>query len=77
MQLRLSDPGYTDHLATFLRSLRQTVLVAAPGQLEIDLPDIPTARDEVVIYLRVWKVLYPDADVQIANGEDEVPPSVA
>jgi hypothetical protein len=26
------------------------------------------------IYLRVWGVLYPDADVQVAgNGEDEAP----
>jgi hypothetical protein len=72
MQLRLSDPSYTDRLATFLRSLGQTVVVAAPDRLELDLPATASARDEVEIYLRVWKVLYPDADVQVGNGEDRV-----
>jgi hypothetical protein len=64
MQLRLSDPSYADRLATFLRSLGQTVLVAGPGELEIALDASPTTRKELEIYLRVWKVLYPDADVQ-------------
>jgi hypothetical protein len=68
MQLRLSDPSYTDRLAHFLRSLRQTVIVAGPSQLEVDTP-----RSELLIYLRVWAVLYPDADVQVGNGEDEAP----
>jgi hypothetical protein len=71
MQLRLSDPSYTDRLATFLRSLGQTVLVADPGRLEVPLGSTPSARGELVIYLRVWNVLYPDADVQLANGEDD------
>jgi len=73
MQLSLSEPSYTDRLATFLRSLGQTVLLAAPGQLEVDLPQTPTARSELAIYLRVWKVLYPDAEVQVENDEDEAP----
>jgi hypothetical protein len=78
MQLRLSDPGYTDRLATFLKSLRQTVFVTAPGQLDVALANVSTSRVEVEIYLRVWKVLYPDADVQIVNGEDdEVPVGAA
>jgi hypothetical protein len=68
MQVRLSDPSYTDRLAHFLRSLGQTVVVVAPLQLDID-----TARAELQIYLRVWTVLYPDADVQVGNGEDEAP----
>ena len=68
MELRLSDPSYTDRLAHFLRSLGQTVLVAAPTQLEVDTP-----RSELLIYLRVWAVLYPDAEVQVGNGEDEAP----
>ena len=67
MELRLSDPSYTDRLATFLRSLGQTVIDAGPGQLEV----ISTSRDELVIYLRVWDVLYPDADVQVEDEEDE------
>jgi hypothetical protein len=72
MQLCLSDPSYTDRLATFLRSLGQTVLVDAPNQLEVDTPT-SSAAAEVGIYLRVWKVLYPDAEVvQFENGEDDV-----
>jgi len=67
MQLRLSDPSYTDRLATFLRSLGQTVFQAGPGQLEV----AASGRDELMIYLRVWNVLYPDADVQVGDGEDD------
>jgi len=33
MQLRLSDPSYTDRLASFLRSLGQTAIVAAPEKM--------------------------------------------
>ena len=76
MQLRLSDPSYTDRLATFLRSLGQTVYVAGPTQLELDVPDTKTARGELMIYLRVWSVLYPDTEVQVGDsddGDDEVP----
>jgi hypothetical protein len=68
MQLRLSDPSYTDRLAQFLRSLGQTTIVAGPTQLEVDTPP-----KELLIYLRVWAVLYPDAEVQVGNGEDEAP----
>jgi hypothetical protein len=68
MQLRLSDPSHTDRLAHFLRSLGQAVTVAAPGQLGVDTPP-----SELLIYLRVWTVLYPDAEVQLGNGEDEAP----
>jgi fructoselysine-6-P-deglycase FrlB-like protein len=68
VRLCLSDPGYTDRLAHFLRSLGQTVLVCAPAELEVDTP-----RSELAIYLRVWAVLYPDAEVQVGNGEDEAP----
>ena len=76
MQLRLSDPSYTDRLATFLRSLGQTVSVAGPSQLELDLPDTTSARVELSIYLRVWSVLYPDAEVHPgANDDDEGAPA--
>jgi hypothetical protein len=68
MLLRLSDPSYTDRLAHFLRSLGQTTIVAGPSQLEVDTPET-----ELRIYLRVWAVLYPDAEVQVGNGEDEAP----
>ena len=77
MQLRLSDPSYTDRLANFLRSLGQAAIVAGPGQLEVDLaPTGPTAA-ELEIYLRVWRVLYPDAEVQLdcddGGNDDPVP----
>jgi len=45
------------------------VLLDGPIQLEVDTP-----RSELEIYLRVWSVLYPDAEVQVGdNGEDEAP----
>jgi hypothetical protein len=68
MLLRLSDPSHTDRLAHFLRSLGQTTIVAGPSRLEVDTPET-----ELRIYLRVWAVLYPDAEVQVGNGEDEAP----
>jgi hypothetical protein len=73
MQLRLNDPGYTDRLANFLRSLGQAAIVAGPGQLEVDLPADRSARDELEIYLRVWLVLYPDTVVQVESDEGELP----
>ena len=72
MQLRLSDPSYTDRLANFLRSLGQTAMVAGPGQLEVELA-APDAAAELAIYLRVWKVLYPDTEVHVESDEDELP----
>ena len=70
MQLRLSDPTYTDRLATFLGSLGQTAVVAAPNQLEVEAWDSSSVA-EIGIYLRVWTVLYPDAEVvQVENGEE-------
>jgi len=71
MLLRLSDPSYTDRLANFLRSLGQTAIVAGPGQLELDPPS--EGLDELGIYLRVWTVLYPDAEVQLETGEAGAP----
>jgi fructoselysine-6-P-deglycase FrlB-like protein len=73
MQLRLSDPSYTERLANFLRSLGQAVIVAGPTQLEVAIPDTESARDELAIYLRVWQVLYPDAEVQTGDEDDEAP----
>ncbi len=73
MQLRLNDPGYTDRLANFLRSLGQAAIVAGPAQLELDLPATSAAREELEIYLRVWRVLYPDTEVQVERDEGEAP----
>ena len=73
MQLRLNDPGYTDRLANFLRSLGQAAIVAGPTLLDIDLPPGSSAREELEIYLRVWSVLYPDTEVQVESDEGEAP----
>jgi hypothetical protein len=73
MQLRLNDPGYTDRLANFLRSLGQAVIVAGPAQLDVDLSAGSSAREELEIYLRVWRVLYPDTVVQVESDEGGAP----
>jgi hypothetical protein len=73
MQLRLNDPGYTDRLANFLRSLGEAAIVAGPAQLHIDLPANPSAREELEIYLGVWRVLYPDTEVQVESDEGDSP----
>ena len=62
MQLVLHDSAYTDRLAAFLRSVGQEPIVAGPSSVEISADTDPA---EVEVYLRVWKVLYPDADVKL------------
>jgi hypothetical protein len=66
MHLRISDPAYTQRLASFLESLGQTALVAGPEQVE--LVD-PTDPQELSIYLRVWQTMYPEAAVAVLNGD--------
>jgi hypothetical protein len=67
MQLRLGDQIYTERLASFLESLGQAAIVSGPNEIELLAPDSGKAGEmaqrEVAIYLRVWSVLYPDADV--------------
>lgn len=66
MQLTISDPAYTERLATFLESLGQSALVAGPGQVELVVDErSDLVRSELKIYLRVWAVLYPEAKVTI------------
>jgi hypothetical protein len=65
MQLHLSDPAYTDRLASFLRSLGQRPMVTGPNNLELEPAVDDEARVELEIYLRVWRVLYPDANVEV------------
>lgn len=60
MQLRLLDPVYTDKLAAYLRSVGQRPVVDGPDSVEVDVE-----QAEVEVYLRVWQVLYPDAEVEI------------
>ncbi len=77
MQLRLGDPIYTERLASFLESLGQATIVSGPNEIELLAPDSgkagEMARREVAIYLRVWSVLYPDAEVSLTGeGATEV-----
>jgi hypothetical protein len=61
MRLLLRDPAYTDRLAAFLRSVGQQPIVSAPDHVEVG----EVERDELAVYLSVWRVLYPDAEVVI------------
>jgi len=67
MQISLRDPAYTDRLAAFLRSLGQTVVVNGPDRVELVADDVELSRGEVQIYLRVWRVLYPEAEVDLGD----------
>ena len=61
MRLLIHDPSYTDRLAAFLRSVGQRPRVSSVGEIEVDAPD-----EELDAYLRVWKVMHPDAAVQVS-----------
>jgi hypothetical protein len=65
MQLLLSDSTYTDRLAAFLTSVGRPAVVAAPDRVEVRDQDGASADVELELYLRVWRVLYPDADVDL------------
>ena len=67
MQLYLRDPSYTDRLAAFLTSVGRRAVVGAAGRVDLDeRPDDDLQHLELELYLRVWRVLYPDADVELA-----------
>ena len=67
MNLLLRDPAYTDRLASFLASLGQRPVVAAPDRVELAVGADESSRLEVEIYLRVWHVLHPEAEVKFAD----------
>jgi hypothetical protein len=73
MRLQLSDPTYTQKLASFFQGLGQKAVVSGPDQVEVVVPERgakgAAARIELEIYLRVWRVLYPDAAVAVENGD--------
>jgi len=66
MQLFLRDPSYTDRLAAFLTSVGRRAVVGAPNRVDIDEPAEDSQHLELELYLRVWRVLYPDAEVELA-----------
>ena len=68
MQLFLRDPSYTDRLAVFLTSVGRRAVVGAPDRIDLDETPEDSQHLELELYLRVWSVLYPDADVEVAVG---------
>jgi hypothetical protein len=60
MRLLLHDPAYTDEFAAFLQSVGQRPVVSGPDHVEIGNID----ADELEVYIRVWRVLYPNAEVE-------------
>jgi hypothetical protein len=68
MQLFLRDPSYTDRLAAFLTSVGRRAVVGAPDRVDIGEISDDSQHLELELYLRVWRVLYPDADVELAAG---------
>ena len=66
MQLFLRDPSYTDRLAAFLTSVGRRAVVGAPNRVDIDEAAEDSQHLELELYLRVWRVLYPDAEVELA-----------
>jgi hypothetical protein len=68
MQLLLRDPRYTDRLAAFLTSVGRRAAVGASDRVDIDEIADDAQHLELQLYLRVWSVLYPDAEVELAVG---------
>ena len=68
MQLFLRDPSYTDRLAAFLTSVGQRAVVDGPDRIDLDETPEDSPHLELELYLRVWSVLYPDAEVELAVG---------
>ena len=66
MQLFLRDPTYTYRLAAFLTSVGRRAVVGAPDRIDLDETPEDAQHLELELYLRVWSVLYPDADVELA-----------
>jgi hypothetical protein len=77
MDIRIAEPVYTDRLASFLESLGQTAIQCGPGHIDLIIPETEPERtvamSEIEIYLRVWGVLYPDAEIE-AVGDGDVEP---
>ena len=68
MQLFVRDPIYTDRLAAYLTSVGRRAVVGAPDRVDIEETAEDAQNLELELYLRVWHVLYPDADVELATS---------
>jgi hypothetical protein len=69
MQLLVLDPVHASRLAAFLTTLGRPASVTAPDRVDVEETADETQRLEVELYLRVWQVLYPDAEVELAAEE--------
>ena len=68
MILRLRDPSYTERLATFLASVGLSAVATGPNTVELTGGSGRTLDPaELEIYLRVWRVLEPTADVDVES----------
>jgi hypothetical protein len=65
MQLFLHDPSYTDQLVAFLTSVGRRAVVGAPDRVDLEESPDDSEHVELELFLRVWRVLYPDAEVEI------------
>jgi hypothetical protein len=65
MQLFLHDPSYTDQLVAFLASVGRRAVVGAPDRVDLEESPDDSEHVELELFLRVWRVLYPDAEVEI------------
>jgi hypothetical protein len=54
------DVAHIESLAAFLRSVGQSPVVTASDTLELEVDPA-----ELDVYLRVWQVLQPDAEVTV------------
>ena len=72
MHLKLGDSIYTERLASFLGSLGQASIISGPAEIELLMPEDgrsgEIATREIAIYLRVWGILYPDAEVTFVSA---------
>jgi hypothetical protein len=65
MQLFLHDPSYTDQLVAFLTSVGRRAVVGAPDRVDLEESPDDSEHVELELFLHVWRVLYPDAEVEI------------
>jgi hypothetical protein len=66
--LLLRDPAYFDRLSAFLRSVGLEPRHGRGHQLEVDAD-----RSELEVYLRVWGVMHPDAEVLLSDDPGSAP----
>ncbi|HUJ56673.1 MAG TPA: hypothetical protein VLW49_11870 [Gaiellaceae bacterium] len=67
MRLQLTDPAYTERFVAFMRSLGQSAAVAGPDRVEVGGQGGEARRLELELYLKVWRVLHPEADVELVE----------